>query len=143
MPKNKGEFNFCPFVDVPIGVLKVFPGIRFPLFEGVMTEKLKGIVLETFGAGNIPGDNGSLLPIIKKAFESGSVVTVCSQCPQGTVSLGIYETSSALKRAGAVSGYDMTTESAVAKLYYLFSKGYNKEEIKTKMEENLRGELSN
>ena len=142
MPKNKGEFNFCPFVDVPIGVLKVFPGIRFPLFEGVMTEKLKGIVLETFGAGNIPGDNGSLLPIIKKAFESGSVVTVCSQCPQGTVSLGIYETSSALKRAGAVSGYDMTTESAVAKLYYLFSKGYTKEEIKTKMEENLRGEIT-
>jgi L-asparaginase len=36
----------------------------------------------------------------------------------------------------------MTTESAVAKLYYLFSKGYSKEEIKIKMEENLRGELT-
>ena len=142
LPKRTGDFNFCPFIDVPIGVLKVFPGIRFPLFEGVMTEKLKGIVLETFGAGNIPSDNGSLLPIIKKAFESGSVVTVCSQCPQGTVSLGIYETSSALKKAGAVSGYDMTTESAVAKLYYLFSKGFVKEEIKAKMEQNLRGELT-
>lgn len=142
LPNKTGNFNFCPFTDVPIGVLKVFPGIRFPLFEGVMTEKLKGIVLETFGAGNIPSDDGSLLPIIKKAFESGSVVTVCSQCPQGTVSLGIYKTSSALKKAGAVSGYDMTTEAAVAKLYYLFSKGYSKEEIKAKMEENLRGELT-
>ncbi len=140
--KSKGRFSFCPFEDVPIGVLKVFPGIRFPLFEGVMTEKLKGIVLETFGAGNIPGDDGSLLPIIKKAFNSGSVITVCSQCPQGTVSLGIYKASSHLKSAGAVSGYDMTTEAAVAKLYYLFSKGYTKEEIKIKMEEDLRGELS-
>ena len=142
LPKHDGEFSFCPFIDVPIGVLKIFPGIRFPLFEGVMTEKLKGIVLETFGAGNIPSDNGTLLPIIKKAFESGSVVAVCSQCPQGTVSLGIYETSSSLKKAGAVSGYDMTTESAVAKLYYLFSKGYTKEEIKAKMEQNLRGEIT-
>lgn len=142
LPEAKGEFNFCQFEDVPIGVLKIFPGIRFPLFEGVMTEKLKGIVLETFGAGNIPSDNGTLLPIIKKAFESGSVVAVCSQCPQGTVSLGIYETSSSLKKAGAVSGYDMTTESAVAKLYYLFSKGYTKEEIKAKMEQNLRGEIT-
>lgn len=142
LPKNDGEFRLCTFEDIPIGVLKVFPGIRFPLFEGVMTEKLKGIVLETFGAGNIPGDGDSLLPIIKRAFNSGSVITVCSQCPQGTVHLGAYKTSSHLKQAGAVSGYDMTTESAVAKLYYLFSKGYSKEEIKIKMEENLRGELT-
>lgn len=142
LPKNDGEFRLCTFEDIPIGVLKVFPGIRFPLFEGVMTEKLKGIVLETFGAGNIPGDGNSLLPIIKKAFNSGSVIAVCSQCPQGTVHLGAYKTSSHLKQAGAVSGFDMTTESAVAKLYYLFSKGYSKEEIKIKMEENLRGELT-
>lgn len=142
VPKENAPFALARFEDVPIGVLKVFPGIRFPLFEGVMTEKLKGIVLETFGAGNIPGDGDSLLPIIKKAFNSGSVITVCSQCPQGTVHLGAYKTSSPLKNAGAVSGYDMTTEAAVAKLYYLFSKGYSKEQIKIKMEENLRGELT-
>ena len=142
LPKTSGRFSLCKFADIPIGVIKVFPGIRFPLFEGVMTEKLKGIVLETFGAGNIPGDGDSLLPIIKKAFNSGSVITVCSQCPQGSVSLGAYKTSSALKGAGAISGSDMTTEAAVAKLYYLFSKGYSKEEIKIKMEENLRGELT-
>ena len=82
------------------------------------------------------------MPIIEKAFKSGSVITVCSQCPQGTVSLGSYAASSELVRAGAVSGYDMTTEAAVAKLYYLFSKGYSKEEIKEKMSANLRGELT-
>ena len=82
------------------------------------------------------------MPIIRDAFDGGSVVTVCSQCPSGTVKLGAYETSSALKAAGAVSGGDMTTEAAVAKLYYLFSLGISKEEIKKKMEENLRGEIS-
>ncbi len=131
-----------PFSDVPIGVLKVFPGIQFGLFESIMTKKLSGIVLETFGAGNIPSDGGTLIPIISKAFESGSVITVCSQCPSGTVTLGAYETSSALKDAGAVSGMDMTTEAAVAKLYYLFSLGISKDEIKERMEQNLRGELS-
>ena len=60
----------------------------------------------------------------------------------GAVSLGAYETSSALKKAGAVSGLDMTTEAAVAKLYYLFSCGYDKEKIKQAMEEDLRGEIS-
>ena len=131
-----------PFSNVPIGVLKVFPGIQFGLFESIMTEKLSGIVLETFGAGNIPSEGGALIPIIKRAFESGSVITVCSQCPSGTVSLGAYETSSALKTAGAVSGADMTTEAAVAKLYHLFSLGITKDEIKEKMEQSLRGELT-
>lgn len=141
-PIPDGEFHLSPFVEVPIGVLKVFPGINFSLFDAVMTEKLRGVVLETFGAGNIPGEGNALIPIIRSAFAAGAVIAVCSQCPQGTVSLGAYAASSQLVEAGAVSGYDMTTEAAVAKLYYLFSKGYGKDEIKKKMETNLRGELT-
>jgi hypothetical protein len=101
-----------------------------------------GVPTATFGAGNIPGGGDELLPIIKKAFASGSVVAVCSQCPIGTVTLGAYETSSSLKSAGAVSGKDMTTEAAVAKLYHLFSLDLPKEEIKRLMEKNIAGELS-
>ena len=143
LPKKQGALNLQLLDNVPIGVIKVFPGIQFSLFESIMTDKLRGIVIETFGAGNIPGDGNALLPIIRRAFEGGTVLTVCSQCPQGAVSLGAYETSNALKRAGAVSGYDMTTEAAVAKLYYLFSQGLSKERIKLDMERDLRGELTN
>ena len=143
LPKKQSALHLQLLDNVPIGVIKVFPGIQFSLFESIMTDKLRGIVIETFGAGNIPGDGNALLPIIRRAFEGGTVLTVCSQCPQGAVSLGAYETSNALKRAGAVSGYDMTTEAAVAKLYYLFSQGLSKERIKLDMERDLRGELTN
>ncbi len=139
---EKRELKLRPFSNIPIGVLKVFPGIQFGLFESIITDKLSGIVLETFGAGNIPSSGGELIPIIKRAFDGGTVVVVCSQCPSGTVSLGAYETSSQLKNAGAVSGIDMTCEAAVTKLYHLFSIGIPKEEIKEKMEENLVGELT-
>ena len=140
--KDGSKLEYLPFKNVPIGVLKIFPGIQFGLFEDIMTEKLSGIVLETFGSGNIPSGADELLPIIKKAFSSGSVITVCSQCPIGTVTLGAYETSSSLNSAGAVSGRDMTTEAAVAKLYHLFSLELPKEEIKRLMEENIAGELT-
>jgi L-asparaginase len=140
--KIHGDLRMQKLSEVPIGVLKVFPGIQFGLFESIMTDKLSGIVLETFGAGNIPMGNGDLLPIIKKAFASGTVITVCSQCPSGTVTLGAYETSSRLKSAGAVSGSDMTTEAAVAKLYHLFSLGLSKKDIKRLMEKNISGELT-
>ena len=47
-----------------------------------------------------------------------------------------------LAQAGAVCAYDMTTEAAVAKLYYLFSCGYDAQTVKEKMEEDLAGEIS-
>ncbi len=142
LEKSDTGIKYHPFSIIPIGVLKVFPGMQFGLFEEIMTEKLSGIVLETFGAGNIPMGSGKLLPIIKKAFKAGAVITVCSQCPNGTVTLGAYETSSQLKAAGAVGGKDMTTEAAVAKLYHLFSLGISKDEIKSLMEKNIAGELT-
>ena len=139
-PFITGPFYLRKLETIPIGVIKVFPGIHFELFSHIMTEDLKGIVVETFGSGNIPG-NG-LLPIIKKAAINGTVMIVCSQCPQGTVSLGAYETSDSLMKAGAVSGVDITTEAAVAKLYYLFSCGYDVRTIEAMMGEDLRGEIS-
>ena len=141
-PLPAEAFHFQRFENIPIGVIKVFPGIQFELFEKIVTESLRGVVLETFGAGNIPSSSGTLLPIVEKAVRCGAVVVVCSQCPQGTVSLGAYETSSALKRAGVVSGHDLTTEAAIAKLYYLFSKGLGLGEIKSAMEHDICGELT-
>lgn len=142
LPPSRGSFSLQPLENFPIGVIKVFPGIQFELFDSIMTERLRGIVIETFGAGNIPGHANSLLPIIRKASENGTIIIVCSQCPHGTVSLGAYETSSALKEAGAVSGYDITTEAAVAKLYYLFSRGLSTDEIRVRMERSMRGEIT-
>lgn len=142
-PREVGAFHMRELKELPIGVIKVFPGIQFEIFEAIMTERLRGVVLEGFGAGNIPGAAAdSLLPIIRKAYEGGTVITVCSQCVQGAVSLGAYAASKALRDIGAVDGGDMTTEAALAKLYYLFSLGLDKEEVKRRMGQDLRGELT-
>ena len=138
-----GVFRLQELRDIPIGVIKVFPGIQFELFESIMTDRLRGVVLETFGAGNIPSAaQNSLLPIIEKAYRSGTVITVCSQCLQGAVSLGAYATSKALHDIGAVDGGDMTTEAALTKLYYLFSLGLDPQQVKVNMKRDLRGELN-
>ena len=142
LKRPEEPFRLQLLKEFPIGVIKIFPGIQFELFEPIMTEKLHGIVLETFGAGNIPTYENSLLPIIRKAYEHDSVIVVCTQCPQGTVSLGTYEASNALVSVGAVSGYDITTEAAVTKLYYLFSKEEDTETIRKLMSMNIRGEIS-
>lgn len=142
LPEKNGPFSFRAFEDVPVGIIKLFPGIHIKLFESIMTEQLKGVVLETFGAGNVPsGSAGEMIPIIQKAYDNGTLIVVCSQCVQGTVSLGAYETSKTLKDVGAVTGKNMTTEAALTKLIYLFSCHYDIDMIREKMSENLRGEI--
>jgi L-asparaginase len=56
--------------------------------------------------------------------------------------MNAYEAGRILRDAGAVSGRDMTTEAAVAKLYYLFNVYHDPMQIKYSMERNIRGELT-
>ncbi|MDD2484383.1 MAG: asparaginase [Eubacteriales bacterium] len=140
--RKKGQkLDVKMFQNQQIAVLKIFPGIQFEVFENIVTDHLGGIVFEAFGVGNIP-ESDSLIRILRKAEKNGTVIVVCTQCLRGSVSIGTYEASSMLVESGAVSGYDMTVEAAVAKLYYLLSQGYQIEKVKKLMQTDLRGELS-
>lgn len=137
----KKPFNFVEFKETSISVIKMFPGIHPGIYQFIANDHFKGVILETFGAGNIPNDE-SLLDVIREASANDTIFVVCSQCMSGKVSLGGYEAGNIFKEAGAVSGYDMTTECAIAKLYYLYSKGYTPATIKEMLEIPLRKELT-
>ena len=142
LPSRPKTFHFTELQSFPIGVLKLFPGFQFELFEGMINSNLKAVVLEAFGSGNIPTNNQALVDGIRKSAENGTIITVTSQCHKGGTTLGTYATSNDLVQSGAISASDMTTEAAIAKLYYLFSCGYDTERVKLLMETNLRGEMN-
>ena len=138
---DKKPFRLTKLRQTSIGVIKLHPGIHFDLFAPMVNENLEGLVLETFGTGNIPNYDHELPEIIKAAIANGTVVVVGTQCAQGRVRLGAYDTSSELAEAGAVSGENMTTEAIVTKLAWLLSLGLSRNEIHELMEGDLRGEL--
>ena len=66
-----------------VAVLKVYPGISTILINSIVQiPNLGGLILETFGAGNIPisTDDKGLLPILSKAVKMGIVVVSVTQC---------------------------------------------------------------
>ncbi len=140
---NEGrELNLVELSPTPIAVIKMFPGFSAELIRSLISSGVRAIVLEAFGAGNIPS-SPELSSALTLAVESGAFIVVTSQCGRGNVAIGTYATSQMLKKMGAVSGFDMTTECAVAKLYYLFSKyGGDTERIKALMECDICGEVS-
>lgn len=141
-PVNKGILKVSPDFDDHVVVLKVFPGMSREIFEQIISiPTLKGVVLETFGSGNVPTLTW-LIRAIKKAIKSRVVFVNISQCQGGAVKMGQYQTSRELLKAGVVSGKDMTTEAAVTKLMFLLGQGLDQEDVKLHLNKNLSGEIS-
>jgi L-asparaginase len=141
-PLSDKEVNLNTRFDDHVAILKIFPGMNQKVFSSMLNiPGLKGIVLETFGSGNVPTSRW-LINCVKNAIKRDIVVLNITQCEGGRVIMGQYETSIQLMRAGVVSGRDMTTEAAITKLMFLLGQGIDSEEVKKRLSENLRGEIS-
>lgn len=65
-----------------VACLRIFPGIKPEMVDAVLrVPGLKGLVLETFGAGNAPeGPDGALTRIFAEAVLRGIVIVNVTQC---------------------------------------------------------------
>lgn len=133
---------FHKTLDTRVSILKIHPGITPQVVRSILCGKeSRAVILETYGAGNAPSKEW-FLDMVREAASMGKILLNVTQCRGGSVNMDIYATGKCLKEAGVVSGYDSTTESALAKLFYLMGLSDSGSFIKDMLERDLRGEIS-
>ncbi len=122
-----------------IAVLKLFPGIQEETVRCILGSNARGIILETFGAGNGP-TSAWFLDALRDAVADGKTILNITQCLAGAVQQGRYSTSAAFEDIGIISGGDMTFESGLTKLMWVLANHSDASTIKAKLLEPLSGE---
>lgn len=131
-------------LDPRVFLLKVFPGLH-PALPLALLGQMRGLVVEAYGAGNVPVDEAgrrSLEPVFREARRQGVAVVVVSQAPRNAVDLSLYEGGSAALSEGAIGGGDMTSVAAVTKLMHVLGSHRSLPAIRRAMERVVAGERS-
>lgn len=138
---NSSEFSIMDQFDNNILVLPLFPGLDANHLRPIVEKKeISGLVLRSFGAGNSPSDT-HLMDILKLAHDNEIVVLNITQCYEGMVSNGKYESSKGLVECGVINGADLTPEAAITKLMWCLA-NYSYADCIQKIKAPLKGEMT-
>jgi L-asparaginase len=132
------------FDEKSVAILPIYPGVCGDLVDAICTEeRCKALILRSYGVGNLPDQNTSLMEALRAAAERDIVLLNISQCLQADILQGQYACSSVLNDMGVISGGEMTIEAAFSKLHFLVATLSTTAKIKKAFPKALAGEINN
>lgn len=123
-------------LDMAIHTVTPHPGMPWsPAPAGA-----RAVLIQAFGAGNLPMDRGDLGAFLQDAAARQLPVVVTSQCPYGGVDLSAYELGRKVEAAGAISGGLHTRWAALAKLGLVLGAGGGRSDVQNAFQGAWAGE---
>lgn len=136
---HQEDFSVDLHLNDSILLWRIFPGINLESLPKI--PKIKVLILQVFGSGTI-FSNKKTEEVLQKIRNNGTEIVVISQCVSGGISIGKYNNSNIFKKIGAISGHDITAESALAKAMHLIDNPNYSGNFVENFMKNLRGEIS-
>jgi len=133
--------------DARVGLMFIHPQMEISDLDVKYPNSLDGLVLLSYGPGNVPEDP-RFISTIERLIHNGTIVANVTQCPFGRVELKLFETSAILFDLGVIDAYDMTLEAAYTKLLWAIARRDNRKQpgvqrsIKRAFQRNIAGEMS-
>ena len=123
-------------LDLSVHTVTAHPG----MFWSLAPAGAKAVLIQAYGAGNLPMDRADLCAFLKDCQRRRLPVVVLSQCPHGGVDLSAYELGRKSEDLGALSGGLHTRWAALAKLGLVLGAGGGLEEVRAAFELAWAGE---
>jgi len=113
--------EFRPWFSDGLVQLALIPGLEPETLRPILhSEHCKGIVLQSFGAGNLPNQGiYSFTGFIREAVALAKPVIITSQLPAGSTLASPYVPGREALAAGAIPTGDMTNAAAIAKFRWV------------------------
>ena len=139
-PRGEGS-GFRPRTrfEERVALLKFYPSMPGRLIRDVRNLGARGLVLEGTGLGHVSAE---CFAGVKYFTRKGGIVAMTSQCINGRVNLGVYDTGRDLVQAGVVPLEDMLPETALAKMMWALGNSKGVEEARASLTKNLEGETT-
>lgn len=114
-----------------VGLLKMIPGADCGWLSYLLAHN-DAVIIESYGVGGLPSYQGSgFFDVIRDAIAQGKTIVMTTQVPNEGSNLSVYDVGFHLKNdLHLLEAYDMTTESAVAKLMWILGQTHDGREVR-------------
>ena len=125
-------FRLRDALDERVAVLRLYPGMKPITIDAHIASGYRGIILEGYGLGSVPGDDAqeSFLPTLDRARTRACTIVLTTQCIEGGADITHYEVGVRAAELGALSGGSLPIEALYARLMVLLAETPEGEMVK-------------
>lgn len=130
-PQALGRPKFYDKLNNRVGLMKMIPGADCGLLSYLIDHN-DAVIIESYGVGGLPSYQGSgFFDVIRAAIDNGKTIVMTTQVQNEGSNLAVYDVGFHLKNdLHLLEAYDMTTESALAKLMWILGQTEDADEIR-------------
>ncbi|KKP69624.1 hypothetical protein A2X44_03655 [candidate division CPR3 bacterium GWF2_35_18] len=126
-------------IEKKVGYLKLYPQIDPKLFEVLVENHYRGLLIVPYFMGEFPPH---IVDVLKKATDKGMIIVAARASFSGSIDFSIYYGGKVGGDLGIISAIDMTSTAALTKLMVVLGEEKNRQKIEKMIQTDWCGEIT-